>query len=119
MTYLYVAIGGALGAMCRFLAMNLIGFTGFPYGTFMVNISGSFLLGAFVSYEAIFESFPTEIKALAVVGFLGAFTTFSTFSMDSIALIQKSEHIKAFIYITGSLALSLTAFIIGMHLFKQ
>lgn len=119
MSYLYVAIGGSLGAILRFLSMNLIGLTHFPYGTFIVNVTGSFLIGAFLSYESNIASLPHELKLLFVVGFLGAFTTFSTFSMDSIHLIQKSEYLKSFLYITGSLALSFTAFIIGVQLFKQ
>lgn len=119
MGYLYVAIGGAFGSVFRFLCMNLIGLTNFPYGTFIVNITGSFLIGMLLSYESSVQSLPQELKLLIVVGFLGAFTTFSTFSMDSIHLIQKSEYLKAIAYITGSLALSFTAFIIGVQLFKQ
>ncbi|PPR13007.1 MAG: putative fluoride ion transporter CrcB [Proteobacteria bacterium] len=119
MGYLYVAMGGAFGAVFRYLSMNLIGLSNFPYGTFFVNITGSFLIGMFLSYESGVQSLPQELKLLIVVGFLGAFTTFSTFSMDSIHLIQKSEYFKAIAYVTGSLALSFSAFIIGMQIFKQ
>jgi CrcB protein len=119
MTYLYVAVGGALGALSRFLTMNLIGANLFPYSTFAVNILGSFLLGAFISYESHIYNFSSDTKALVVIGFLGAFTTFSTFSMDTIDLFQKQEYIKASFYVTGSLAFSCLGFIIGLWLFKQ
>ena len=82
---LAVAAGGALGAVGRYLVITQVGHwfgTGFPLGTIVVNVLGSFAMGLLIESAALFWSPSQELRALLAVGVLGAFTTFSTFSMD-------------------------------------
>ncbi len=95
--YLSVALGGAIGAMLRYfisdMAIKLLG-KGFPFGTLIVNILGSLLMG--VLYGLIEKEIiaVTPAKTLVGIGFLGALTTFSTFSMDSLLLLQQGHYMK-------------------------
>ena len=116
---IYVALGGAFGAMGRFAAMSAIGAMfghGMPYGTLFVNIVGSFVLGAFIEVSALVWSPSAELRAMIVVGVLGAFTTFSTFSLDVVTLFTRGDHAHAFTYVIASVVLSLGALWAGMAL---
>ncbi|WP_461480638.1 fluoride efflux transporter CrcB [Porticoccus sp.] len=110
MQWLMVALGGALGAMGRF-AVNAVIFPvmggRFPMGTLVVNVAGSILMGLF--YVLIIERgvLPAEMRNLVMVGFLGAFTTFSTFSLDSLALWQNGHLALAAAYVALNLVLCL------------
>ncbi len=110
MQWLMVAVGGALGAMGRF-AVNAAIFPvmggRFPIGTLVVNVAGSILMGLF--YVLIIERgvLPSELRNLVMVGFLGAFTTFSTFSLDSLALWQNGHLALAAAYVALNLFLCL------------
>ena len=119
---LMIAVGGALGAVARYGVLiglgNLIGF-GFPYGTMAINICGSFLLGALVEIMALIWSPSEELRLFFVVGVLGAFTTFSSFSLDTITLIQRSELLLAVFYVAGSVLLSIAGFLAGLVLFRS
>ncbi len=119
MTFLYVGIGGFLGAISRFLIAGFvqkIAGISFPAGTLTVNILGSFLIGFLVM---IFENIiAPEWKALFITGFLGALTTFSTFSYETIVLIQESLYYKALLNVFLNVTLCLTATIFGIALFK-
>lgn len=112
-----VALGGAAGSVVRYgtglAATRLIG-TGFPWGTFIVNIAGSFVIGLFV--EAIARRFGASepLRLLLVTGFLGGFTTFSSFSLDTMALIERGETPLALAYVAASVALSLLAVAAGL-----
>ncbi|MDH5188369.1 MAG: fluoride efflux transporter CrcB [Rhodospirillaceae bacterium] len=117
----YVGLGGAIGAMARFLTMSAIGhyFHGsFPWGTFAVNIIGSFALGALLEIMALQWSPSPELRALMVVGVLGAFTTFSTFSMDLYYLLDRGEIVHGALYATGSVLLCVAGFWAGMTAFR-
>ena len=110
MQWLAVALGGALGAMGRFAVNAAIFplFSGrFPLGTLIVNVVGSLLMG--VCYVLIIERgvLPAELRNLLMVGFLGAFTTFSTFSLDTLALWQNGHLLLALAYVLASVVLSL------------
>ncbi len=114
---LYVAAGGALGAVGRYGVMNAIGAMfghGFPFGTLIVNIAGSLILGAGIEASALVWSPSPEIRAMLVVGFLGAFTTFSAFSLDTVTLITRGETVAAVMYIAASVVLSIGALWAGM-----
>lgn len=105
MQWLAVAVGGALGAMARFGVINYLApFAGnrFPLGTLCVNISGSFLIG--VCYVVLNEKLATapEWRLLIVPGFLGAFTTFSTFSLDALALWENGMPMTAVTYVLAT-----------------
>jgi len=85
-----VAAGGALGAVARYLVSAQFG-DGFPWGTLSVNLTGSFLLGCMLTMSVTGGRISPEIGLLFGVGFLGAFTTMSTFSIELIQLYQASE----------------------------
>ena len=91
---LAVAAGGALGAVGRYLVMSQVGHwlgSGFPFATLVVNVAGSFLLGLLIEASALAWSPAPELRALLVVGVLGAFTTFSTFSLDVALHVERGE----------------------------
>lgn len=119
---LAVAAGGALGAVGRYLVMTQIGHwlgTGFPYGTLSVNVIGSFILGVLIETMALAWSPPAELRALLVIGALGAFTTFSTFSMDVALRYERGELALTALYIIASVALSIAAFFAGLALMRM
>ena len=119
---MYVAVGGAVGAMARFTVSEYIArfnATGFPFGTFAVNVLGSLMLGAWIAVVATMA--PSKVKdlhLLLAVGFLGGFTTFSAFSMDAFMLVERGLHGQAFFYVFGSVVLSVLALVGGMWLVK-
>ena len=118
---LAVAAGGALGAVGRYLVMTQVGHwlgTAFPYGTLAVNVVGSFMLGLLVETMALAWSPPAELRALLVVGVLGAFTTFSTFSMDVVLHYERGELLVPGLYILASVVLSIGAFFAGLALIR-
>ncbi len=116
MTLLVVAAGGAIGAVSRYLATGWVqDLTGdfFPWGTFVVNVAGSLALGfALVWLQSAVAS--ADIRQFVTIGFLGSFTTFSTFSYEAVAMLRDREWWQAGGYVAGSVALSLLAVVIGM-----
>lgn len=115
----YVAAGGAIGAVGRFGVVSLAGALlghGFPYGTVIVNVVGSFVLGVIIETSALVWSPSPEIRAMIVVGVLGAFTTFSTFSLDVVTLVTRGENAHAMLYVTVSVVASIAALWVGMAL---
>ena len=117
-----IAAGGASGALLRFWMSNglyaLLG-RGFPYGTLAVNISGSFVMG--ILYIIMMEraSISVELRAALMVGLLGAFTTFSTFSIETMNLIEAGELGKAALNIVLSVVLCVAGCWLGMILGRQ
>ncbi|MEH6475667.1 MAG: fluoride efflux transporter CrcB [Sneathiella sp.] len=120
-TYLSIAIGGAIGACARYgvgtLAVRMLGH-GYPYGTLIVNILGSFLMGVLIETLALKWSPPPEIRSLLVTGFLGAFTTFSTFSLDVAVQVQKGAFLIAGGYIFLSVLLSIIGLFAGLYVMR-
>ncbi len=119
---LSVAAGGAFGAVGRYLAMGQVShWMGghFPWATLAVNLVGSFLLGALLEVMALTWSPSQEVRALLVVGVLGSFTTFSTFSMDVYYLFERGEIGSAGFYVAASVILSLAGFIGGLVVFRH
>ncbi|GAW91858.1 fluoride efflux transporter CrcB [Calderihabitans maritimus] len=116
LTYFFVALGGALGAVFRFsLSSWIFNRMGdhFPYGTFAVNIIGCFLLGLFYSLSIEKSVISANVRTLVAVGMLGAFTTFSTFSNESLVLIQEGQIQKGMLYIVASVLMGLLAVWLG------
>ncbi len=116
MEYLFVATGGIFGSLSRFLIGRRIAekaLTSFPIGTFLINITGAFLLGI-VSSIGFNENFYTLLGS----GFLGAYTTFSTFMYEGFNLFQDNEKLNAFIYVLGSLILGLLGYTMGFGVAK-
>ena len=115
----FIGIGGFFGAIFRFLISTFvqkISFSFFPVGTLSVNILGSFIIGFLALY---FEQIVSpNYKALFITGFLGALTTFSTFSLETVSMLQSSEYMKAILNISLNVIFCLIATIGGMILFK-
>ncbi len=122
MQALSIAGGGALGALLRFYLTSgihaLFGQT-FPYGTLVVNVSGSLLMG--LCYTLFMEriSISSELRSAILIGLLGAFTTFSAFSMETLKLIEKGELSKAALNILLSIVLCVGAAWAGTGLGRQ
>lgn len=120
MTYLnclYVAMGGAMGAVARYLMAAFIQnktSTLFPWGTFFVNIIGCFLLGLVYILGVELLMIPPNLRTLISVGFLGAFTTFSTFNLESLHMINNGEYRLALYNILGSIIFGLLAGWLGL-----
>ncbi len=117
---LAIGVGGFFGAISRYLiALGMQKLTGtlFPIGTLTVNVLGSFLIGFLYLY---FEQTIAPLqKAMLVTGFLGALTTFSTFSLETMLLLQDGLHLKALLNIALNVTLSLLATFAGIILFKK
>ncbi len=106
-----IALAGAVGALCRLGANNLIGTRPFPAATLTVNVVGCFALGLVSVWGAARLS--PEVVAMLSVGFLGAFTTFSTFALDAVTLGSDGPAGLAVVYVGGSVALGLAAAVGG------
>jgi CrcB protein len=119
---IFIAAGGALGAIMRFGVSNgvhaLVG-RDFPYGTLTVNVLGSLLIG--ICYIALIErlSLGPEWRAFIIIGILGAFTTFSTFSLETFNLVENGELIKAAVNVLTSITVCLLATWIGILIARQ
>lgn len=114
---LAIAVGGAAGALLRhFASTGVYALAGvpFPLGTLFVNAFGSLAIGAFVEGSALVFEVPQAIRALIVTGLLGAFTTFSTFALDTASLAGRGETGLAVLYVALSVALCIGAFYAGM-----
>ncbi len=120
-TILAIACGGAFGAVMRHFfnigALKMFG-DGFPFGTLGVNIIGSFLMGILISTFAYFWQPSQDLRVFLITGFLGAFTTFSTFSLDVSVLFERGDFAPAAIYIVTSVVFSIAALFLGMFLIR-
>ncbi|TCS62078.1 fluoride efflux transporter CrcB [Varunaivibrio sulfuroxidans] len=114
---LAVALGGSAGAVVRYVVMSVIGHWyhgGLPLATLAVNLVGSFILGALIETMALMWSPSPALRAFLVVGTLGAFTTFSTFSMDMFFLMERGEFMPLAGYVLSSVIFGFLAFWGGM-----
>ena len=113
---LYVAIGGALGSSFRFIISNFLKnyFSYFPVGTLFVNVLGSLCIGILASYLFNKEISLEIIKYFLIIGFLGSFTTFSAFSIETIDMFKNGKIFMSFTYIFLSIFLSIFAAYIGI-----
>ena len=118
---LLVAVGGAFGSVCRYLvgvgAGRLLG-PDFPFGTMIVNIVGSFIMGVFIELLALRFDGSEELRLLVAVGIIGGFTTLSSFSLDTIVLFERGAVAATAVYVAGSIVLSLAALVAGLHLVR-
>ncbi len=114
---LFVALGGAVGAVGRYGLMSFIGAMighGYPVATMAVNVIGSLVLGGFIEVSALIWSPSADVRAMIVVGVLGAFTTFSAFSLDAVNLLTHGRAGAAIAYVLLSVVLSVTALWAGI-----
>ena len=111
----YIALGSALGGVSRYLLQGLIQRgVGFPLGTLVINVTGSFLLGLFVRYAAESALISPEWRAFLTIGFCGGYTTFSTFSYETVRLLEDGETARALSYVGLSVVVSTAAAFLGL-----
>ena len=118
MNYLIVAVGGMFGALSRYFLFVLLAEKSmlFPWATFIVNMTGCFAMGFVTETCGLKASLPPEIKILLTTGFLGAFTTFSTFSLDIVNLLNKGAVLTVVIYAAMSVLLGILGVYAGSYL---
>jgi CrcB protein len=120
-SYLFVAAGGAAGSVARYgfaLAVARLTGPGFPFGTVIINIVGSFVIGWFAEFTAAYGRHPAgePTRALVMAGLCGGFTTFSAFSLQTIDLLRGGETLRAIANVGLSVVLCLAATALGMRL---
>lgn len=119
MPLLLIGLGGFAGAISRYLVDGFVADrTGgtFPWGTLVVNLSGSFVLGLLFAMTAERAILPADIRAPVMIGFIGAYTTFSTFMLESWVLIESGSYLPAAANLGGSVLLGLVAVFAGLTL---
>ena len=116
----FIAVGGALGAVSRYLlglaVTSFIGAGFQPLATLIVNVTGSGIMGSFYALLGLGLITSDQLRGLVMIGFLGALTTFSSFSLDAVSLIEKGQIILGFAYVLCSVFLSLVVFYLVMIL---
>ena len=121
-SYLLVFFGGGLGATLRHLinvtCARCIG-TAFPYGTFIINISGSTVMGLIAGYLALKGEASHPWRLFLMTGILGGYTTFSAFSLDTALLYERGDIGLAAVYVLGSVVLSIAGLFAGLALVRQ
>lgn len=119
--FLVVFLGAGFGGMLRH-AMNLgmarLTATGFPFGTLAINVSGSFAMGLFAAWFALRADPGQSWRLFLTTGLLGGYTTFSAFSLDAGILFERGAILPGFLYVLGSVGLSLTALFAAMALVR-
>lgn len=119
---LLVALGGAVGSVCRYLvgvgALRLMG-PSFPWGTLAVNVAGSFAIGILAELIVARFGASAELRLLLITGFLGGFTTFSAFALDAVTLFERGASLAAAAYLILSIGASIAAAIAGIGLMRS
>jgi CrcB protein len=117
-TVVWIGIAGALGALARYDLGTAVGqrFPNFPWGTLVINVSGSFALGLLFVVLTERTTASPELRSALTIGFLGAYTTFSTFSLETVKLIEDGAMVAAAMNVVGNVALGLTAAWAGVAL---
>lgn len=117
MKLMFVMLGGFLGAVCRFALGEWLNVdNGFPIGTLMINILGCFFLGWFLTFVSNQKKVNQELTLLIGTGFTGSFTTFSTFSVETLRLFQNGFFFQAIIYVLTSIFVGLGVSYIGWRI---
>lgn len=122
MGYIIVFVGAGIGGALRhgvnLAAVRLFGY-GFPLGTLIVNVLGSFLIGVLAGYFASRTGLSQHLRLFLTTGVLGGFTTFSAFSLDVALLVERHSYAAAAAYVTGSVVLAVGGLFLGLALFRQ
>lgn len=116
-----VALGGAVGAALRYWVAGAIQppwWEGFPFGIFVVNITGGLVMGIITALLALKMNVSPEMRAFLTTGILGGYTTFSTFSLDSAILIERGAYSQVVVYVVGSAVLSILAVFAGLWIVR-
>ncbi len=112
-----IGLGSAVGGVSRFVLGTLVQARtgmGFPYGTLLINVSGSLLLGFLMRYSLGSTSLSPDLRAMLTVGFCGGYTTFSTFSYETMSLMEYGDYRRAAGYVTASVVLSVLGTFAGV-----
>ena len=116
-SYLYIALGSALGGVARYLVGGVVqqasGGT-FPWGTLAVNLTGSFLLGLFSRYAVDSAAVSPEFRLFLTIGVCGGYTTFSTFSYEVVRMLEDGQFGRSVSYMMLSVALAVGAMVLGL-----
>ena len=117
MTLLFLAVGGAFGAVSRYLVQGWVQDLAdgrFPWGTFAVNISGSFVLGLVFALTMDRAILSPEIRIPLMIGFIGSYTTFSTLMLESWVLVEEGDLVRMFANLAGSVVIGMIAVVAGL-----
>jgi CrcB protein len=115
--FLGAGIGGGLRHAVNLGAARMFG-VGFPYGTLIVNIAGSFVMGLLAGYFMLRTGISQHLRLFLTTGILGGFTTFSTFSLDTALLIERHDYALAGCYVLGSVVAAIVALFVALSLFR-
>ena len=119
---LLVGIGGALGSIARYLSGVAVGRvwpSSFPLATMLINITGSLIMGLFIGWLArTTPAWQADARLFFAIGVLGGFTTLSSFSLDTVVLLERGEVAQAAVYVTVSIAVSIVALLVGLWLMR-
>lgn len=122
MAYLIVFLGAGLGGALRhgvnLAAVRLLGY-GFPYGTLIVNVVGSLLIGVLAGYFGYRTGMNQHLRLFLTTGVLGGFTTFSAFSLDVALLVERNSYGLAVGYVIGSVGIALAGLFLGLAFFRD
>ncbi|HYE75182.1 MAG TPA: fluoride efflux transporter CrcB [Blastocatellia bacterium] len=119
---LIIALGGAVGAVVRYWLGGFVSSRwpmAFPLGTFVINVTGSFVIGVFMAFASRRPELDPHWRLLVVTGFLGAYTTFSSFEYETLLLIEAGKLVNAFAYVTLSLVIGFAAVLMGSALVRN
>ncbi|HWZ82568.1 MAG TPA: fluoride efflux transporter CrcB [Terriglobales bacterium] len=118
-TYLWIAVGAVLGASSRYFLSGLVArnvSSAFPYGTLLINVTGSLVLGFFLTYSTDRVLLDPRWRLFIAIGFCGSYTTFSSYAFESFALMEQSQWLLASVNVLASNALCLAAVLAGAAL---
>ena len=111
-----VGIGGSAGSVIRYLISQILKTNNFPLSTFLINCTGSFIIGIAMALSLKYAGFNDNWKTLIATGFCGGFTTFSAFSYENVTMLQQGKITLSFFYIFSSIILGLLATFAGLKL---
>lgn len=116
-SYLYIALGSALGGVARYFVGGVVQRAAgglFPWGTLLVNLTGSFLLGLLSRYAVDSAAVSAEVRVFLTIGLCGGYTTFSTFSYEAVRMLEDGQVGRSVGYMALSVALALGAMVLGL-----
>ena len=116
-TWVAIAIGGALGVLARHAVQQLVPRHGeIPWGTFIVNVSGAFVMGFLFTVIVHRYEVPLWLQEAALVGLIGGYTTFSAVTLETYLMLERGHAVSAITYIAGSILGGVLALFVGIHL---